>query len=379
MKKTNRRKFLYTASTLLLAAGGLSWYKMSKKPPLGMPIDDALIKNGQALLNKIIAIDIHAHPGRSFIEGAKDIDFKFNYYALIGRFEDETIADMKKAGFVASSFSTVSDYQILRLGKNGLSARREFNANEAWQSYQTQIATLKSLITNDVIQIRTPKDIFTAKATGKIGMLFSAEGADFLQGNLDNLDSCYNDGIRCITLMHYHINKIGDIQTQAARHNTLTPFGTSLIKKMNKKGIIIDLAHAHKKTLNKALEVTQKPVMISHALIRHKNFDHPRYIDAEDAKRVAQTGGLVGVWPAGLGLHTLSDYIDQIFRQIDDIGINHVAIGTDMDANYKPVFYNYTQAPILAGALLKRGLTQDEAGKILGGNFIRFFKEVVKQ
>jgi membrane dipeptidase len=129
--------------------------------------------------------------------------------------------------------------------------------------------------------------------------------------------------------------------------------------------------------LNKALDVTQKPVMISHALIRHGNFNHPRFIDVGDAKRVAETGGLVGVWPAGLGLHSLSDYIDQIFRQIDDIGIDHVAIGTDMDANYKPVFYNYTQAPILAGTLLRRGLNQEEAGKILGGNFLRFFKEVV--
>ncbi len=376
MKKMNRRKFLLTTSGILITAGGLGWYKMSKKPPLGIAVDDELIQSGQKLLNQIIAIDIHAHPGRSFVEGAKDIDFKFNYYALIGRFEDEAFADMKKGGFTVSTFSTVSDYQILTLGKNGLSVRREFKPNEAWNSYQTQIKTLKSLISDDVKLILNPDDIYKTKQDNKIAVLFSAEGSDFLQGDLDKLDTSYEDGIRCITLMHYHVNKVGDIQTQAPVHKTLTPFGISLIKKMNQKGMIVDLAHAHKQTLTKALEITQKPVMISHALIRHEKFDHPRFIDLEDAKRVAQTGGLVGVWPAGLGLHTLSDYIDQIFRQIDDIGIDHVALGTDMDANYKPVFYNYTQAPILVGTLLKRGLNPEEITKILGGNFIRFFKEV---
>ncbi len=377
MKKMNRRKFLLTTSGILITAGGLTWYKMSKKPPLGIAVDDELIQSGQKLLNQIIAIDIHAHPGRSFVEGAKDIDFKFNYYELIGRFEDKAFADMRKGGVTVSTFSTVSDYQILTLGKNGLSVRREFKPNEAWNSYQTQIKTLKSLISDDVKLILNPDDIYQTKKENKIGTLFSAEGSDFLQGDLDKLDTCYEDGIRCITLMHYHVNKVGDIQTHAPVHKSLTPFGISLIKKMNQKGIIIDLAHAHKQTLTKALGITQKPVMISHALIRHGKFDHPRFIDLEDAKRVAQTGGIVGVWPAGLGLHTLSDYIDQIFRQIDDIGIDHVALGTDMDANYKPVFYNYTQAPILAGTLLKRGLSQEEAAKILGGNFIRFFNEVV--
>ncbi len=377
MKKINRRKFLLSSSAILLTAAGFSWYKMSKKPPLGIEVNDELITHGKELLKQIIAIDIHAHPGRSFVEGAKDIDFKFNYYALIGRFEDEAITAMKEGGFTVSTFSTVSDYQILTLGKNGLSARRDFNAGEAWQSYQTQVATLKSLISDQTMQILSPQDIIKAKTNNKIGILFSAEGADFLQGNLDNLDKCYNDGIRCITIMHYHVNEAGDIQTQLPQHKTLTPFGISLIKRMNEKGMMIDLAHAHKQTLYKTLDVTQKPIMVSHALIRHGDFDHPRFIDIEDAKKVAETGGIVGAWPAGLGLYSLSDYIDQIFRQIDDIGIDHVAIGTDMDANYKPVFYNYSQAPILAGSLLKRGLNQEEAGKILGGNFLRFFKEVV--
>jgi membrane dipeptidase len=376
-KNNKRRKFLiYTAGSLLTASGAI-WYVKSKKPAIGFSVDQELLLNGQNLLNKIIAIDIHAHPGRSFVEGAKDIATKFKYYSLIGRFEDEAIEDMKAGKLTVASFSTVADYQLLDLGDKGLYSRREFKANEAWQSYQTQIATLKSLLkAKDVTSILVPNDIIKAKKENKIGIFMSAEGADFLQGNLANLDTCYNDGIRSITLMHYHVNQVGDIQTSVQQNKSLTPFGISLVKKMNDKGIIIDLAHAHKNTLRKALEVTEKPIMVSHTLIADKHLQHPRYLDLADAKRIAQAGGIIGIWPAGLHLQTLSDYIDQIFRHIDLIGVEHVAIGSDMDANYKPVFYNYRQLPIIAGALLKRGLNETEAAKVLGGNFMRLFEQV---
>ncbi len=91
---------------------------------------------------------------------------------------------------------------------------------------------------------------------------------------------------------------------------------------------------------------------------------------------VAETGGIIGAWPAGLGLLTLADYIDQIFRLVDDVGIDHVALGTDMDANYKPVFDDYELTPLLVGSLLKRGMSEEETAKFIGGNFMRVFKQV---
>lgn len=377
MKNFNRRNFLIATSGVLLSASGVAWYKMSQKPTLGFEATHELIKNGKDLLEKIIAIDIHAHPGRSFVENADNIATKFYYYSIIGRFEDEAIVDIKKGNFVVANFSTVSDYQLLGLGDKGLYARREFSKDEAWNSYKNQIATLKKLHNNkNITPVLKPQDIITAKKTSTVGAMFSAEGADFLQGSVERLEHCYQDGIRSITLMHYHNNKVGDIQTQAPQHNTLSPIGISLVKKMNELGIIVDLAHAEKNTLRKALEVTDKPVMVSHTLISKQGSKHPRFIEAPDARRVASNGGIIGAWPAGITLKTLSDYIDEIFRMIDIVGIEHVAIGSDMDANYKPVFYNYDQAPLLAGSLLERGLNEYEAEKILGGNFLRIFKEV---
>ena len=69
-----------------------------------------------------------------------------------------------------------------------------------------------------------------------------------------------------------------------------------------------------------------------------------------------------------------ADYIDSIRRLVDAVGIDHVAIGTDMDANFKPVFRSYRDWGLMPAALLARGLREDEAAKVMGGNFLRVFK-----
>ncbi len=378
MSMSTRRKFLIGGTSLVLAAGGVGWYLATKKAPLGMDVDEETLIRGRNFLKKIISADIHAHPGRSFVEDAENLTGKIKFYASLGSFEEETISDLVEGGFTMTSFSTVADFQLLGFNEGGgLKAIREFNPGEAWKSYQTQIATLKGLLADErVVSILTPDDVISAKKNNKVGAWFTSEGADFLEGSLEHLNDCYEDGMRSLTLVHYHINEIGDIQTEAPRYNTLTPFGIQLVKAMNRKGMLIDLAHAAKGTSMKTMEVTEKPVMISHSAIRREGFDHPRFIDLEEAKMAAATGGIIGAWPAGIGLTTFSDYIDQIFHLVDALGIDHVALGTDMDANFKPVFESYAQGPLLAGALLKRGMSEDEAAKMLGGNFMRVFREV---
>ena len=192
------------------------------------------------------------------------------------------------------------------------------------------------------------------------------------------MDDAFDDGMRSITLVHYHINEIGDIQTAPPRHGGLTRFGRELIAAMNRKGMLIDLAHASNETALEAVETSAKPVMVSHTNIRTERIDHPRFIDLDLAVRVAEKGGIIGAWPAGIGLTTFADYLDQILDTIDLIGIEHVALGTDMDANYLPVFESYQQLPILVGALLKRGLSEQETALFLGGNFLRVLGDVTR-
>jgi membrane dipeptidase len=113
---------------------------------------------------------------------------------------------------------------------------------------------------------------------------------------------------------------------------------------------------------------------VSHTNLATATLNHPRLISAEHAKLVAAAGGIIGAWPSGFGLSTFADYIDAIQRLIDAVGVEHVAIGTDMDANFKPVLSNYRDWYLVPAALLARGLRDDEVAKIMGGNFLRVFK-----
>lgn len=102
----------------------------------------------------------------------------------------------------------------------------------------------------------------------------------------------------------------------------------------------------------------------------------PRLLSEEHASMVAEAGGIIGAWPAGVAQSTLADYVDETCRLIDLVGVDHVAIGTDLDANYMPVLSEYDQFPELARHLQAEGLHTAEVDKVLGGNFLRAFEAV---
>ena len=204
--------------------------------------------------------------------------------------------------------------------------------------------------------------------------MFGVEGGDFIEDRLDRVHEAFGGGVRAVTLVHYHVNQIGDIQTAAPVHNGLTAVGKSIVAEMNRTGITVDLAHATFAVTKDVVGVSSKPVMISHTNIATASVKHPRLISVEHAKIVAAAGGIIGSWPSGIGQSSFSDYIDSIQRLVDTVGIDHAAIGTDMDANYKPVLRSYRDWCLIPAALLARGMHDEEVAKIMGGNFLRVFK-----
>jgi membrane dipeptidase len=203
--------------------------------------------------------------------------------------------------------------------------------------------------------------------------VFAVEGGDFIEDRLDRVHTAFADGVRAITIVHYHVNQIGDIQTQSPVHGGLTPLGKSIVGELNRAGIIIDLAHATLEVVRGAVETSTKPVMISHSNLATPTANHPRLISAEHAKLVTAAGGIIGAWPSGFGQATFADFVDSIQRLVDTVGIDHVAIGTDMDGNYKPVLRSYRDWSLIPAALLARGLHETEVAKVLGTNFLRVF------
>lgn len=379
MGKITRRALI--GGGIVAGAGiayGYNWLR--KRPdaaPLGFELDEDERAKAVAILDKYPAFDAHAHPGRTFARGASGIPAILNVYKAQSGFEARTINDMTKGHLAGACFAAVSDINVMGLSKtSGLYARRPFEEGEAWASYEIQIANLKKLATKEMVtEALTPEALVAARATGRPAAIWSVEGGDYLGGSVERLRESYEDGVRMITPVHYRTNEIGDTMTGEPHHNGLTSAGEAVIAEMNRLGMVIDLAHISEAGAFRALEVSTRPVMFSHTHLSHGDAAHPRFISLELAKAATDAGGIVGAWPAGIGLTDLAGYADRVFELVDLLGIEHVCLGTDMDANYKPVFDDYRRLPDLVGLLTRKGMSETELAAFLGGNFIRVWAE----
>lgn len=340
---------------------------------LGMKLGPEQRAAGVAFLGRHPSVDIHSHPGRFFLG---HLNYETPGTRAFGEpFEERAIADLDTGNVSAALFAAVADMRLLEPTAQGIHAVKEYQPDEAYADYRRQLAELKSLVASrKIAQAFNPADIYAARRRHRTAAVFAVEGGDFIEDRLDRVHEAFRDGVRSITIVHYHINQIGDIQTEAPVHEGLTPLGASIVREMNRAGIIVDLAHATLAVAKGVLEVSTKPVMISHTNLSTQEFTHPRLISAEHAKLVASAGGIIGSWPSGLGQTTFSDYIDSIQRLADTVGIDHVAIGTDMDANFRPVLRSYRDWSLIPAALLARGMHDAEVANIMGGNFLRVFK-----
>jgi membrane dipeptidase len=266
----------------------------------------------------------------------------------------------------------------LKITEKGIVPKRKFNKGEAWDAYTTQRSGLGELIRTSKAQITTSYDDFTAVG-GNVKFLIACEGADFLEGNIERIDEVYLDGVRSIQLVHYTPNDIGDIQTSDPVNQGLSSYGEQIVKRMNKLGMVIDVAHASFKTVQNVAEISNSPIMLSHSILENGSVGpvSNRAIAVDHAKIISQTGGVIGVWPSGFS-SDINDFVENTLRLIETVGVDHVGLGTDMDSNYKPVIKNYLEVQNWTNALSEKGLTDEEIGKLVSGNAHRVLKQVLK-
>lgn len=339
---------------------------------LGMTLTAEQRSTGVSFLRRNVSADIHCHPGRFFLTG---LPFESPTTRALGEpFEERAISDLTAGNVSAALFAGVADVRLLEMTPTGIHSAREFQPGEAQADYERQLAELRSVAAKPGLTKGFSRaDVERAHRRHRTAAVFAIEGGDFIEDRLDRVHTAFAAGVRAITIVHYHVNQIGDIQTQAPVHGGLTPLGKSIVGELNRSGIIVDLAHATFEVARGVVEISTKPVMISHSNLATPTANHPRMISAEHAKLIAAAGGIIGAWPSGFGQSTFADYIDSIQRLVDAVGIDHVAIGTDMDANYKPVLRSYRDWSLIPAALLARGLHESEVAKILGANFLRVF------
>ncbi len=319
-------------------------------------------------------IDVHAHPGACFMAG---LDADHPATRLLGGDRTETAAsDIVRSAVTVTSFSTVADLISIGIGSNGSPAAvRPFDDATGVADHDRQLAALAAVAgATELVEVRTPDDVIRLHAAGDSGYFVSCEGGDFIGTAPERVAHAHDCGVCAITLVHYRVNEIGDIQTEDAVHGGLTDVGRDVVREMNRFGMVVDLAHATQQTTADAASESSSPIVISHSHLASPGADHPRLLSAEHALIVAASGGVVGAWPAGVVATTLADYVEEICRLIDVIGIEHVAIGTDMDANYRPVLDHYDQMATVGDLLGERGLDAAEVDAVMGGNYLRVWR-----
>jgi membrane dipeptidase len=318
-------------------------------------------------------VDLHSHAGRCFLAG---LPAGHPVAAALGA---ASVADAVRAaqgaGMTALCLSAVADFAVLRPDPAaGLRAHRDFRAGEAYAEYRRQLAGICEAVAAAGAEVATSAaGLDRAARDGRTVVLLGCEGGDFLEGDLRRLEQARAAGLTVLTLVHYRVNEIGDVQTEAPVHDGLSRFGRDVVAECNRLGIVIDCAHASFATTMAVLEASGRPVIISHGQLGYpgsgaSDTGHPRLMTARHAAAVAEAGGLVGAWPCGITSRSLADFGTEIIRLAEAAGPAHVAIGTDLDGNYRPVLTSYDQLGDLAALLRDRGLASEGIHQVLGGN-----------
>jgi membrane dipeptidase len=262
----------------------------------------------------------------------------------------------------------------------GLRAHRDFRPGEAHADHRRQLDGLRRAAADAGAEVATSAaDVERAARDGRTVVLLGCEGGDFLEGDLRRLTEARTAGVTVLTLVHYRVNEIGDTQTEPPVHGGLSPFGRDVVAECNRLGIVIDCAHASLATTLAVLEISTQPVIISHGQLAGAGAGtaHPRLLTTAHVSAVASAGGLIGAWPAGLTSQSLADFAVEIIRLTKVAGPARVAIGTDLDGNYKPVLTSYAQFDELAGLLRDHGLPPDHVRQVLGANAADLLRRVI--
>jgi len=279
----------------------------------------------------------------------------------------------------------------------------------------------------DMVFCRTAGEVRRAHMQGKIAALMGVEGGHMI-GNDIRMVRIFGDlGVRYMTLSHFYNDEWADSSTDKPAHNGLTDYGKDIVREMNRQGIMVDISHVSDKTFYDALEVSKAPLIASHSSCRAL-CNHVRDMSDDMIKALAAKGGVIqinyeksfidqnykdasehfngdvkaefdqiikecagdqecigrkatarekdevakGMLPH-VSWERITDHIDHAVKLV---GADHVGLGSDFDgANMPEGMEDASKLPKITEALMRKGYSDDDIRKILGGNLLRVMEQ----
>lgn len=235
-----------------------------------------------------------------------------------------------------------------------------------------------------VDQACTFTDISRIIAGGKVASLLTVEGGEALAGRLEVVRIFYRLGVRALTLTWNGRNELADGVSESGTGGGLTAFGVSVVKEMNRLGMLVDVSHLSPRGFWDVMGESAAPVAATHSNCR-AICDHPRNLDDDQIKALAAGGGVVGLCFYPPFVHgeapSLETWLDHAEHLAGLAGADCIGIGSDFDGMEAPIsdLADVTRLPLVAGGLLRRGFSEEEVQKILGGNWIRVLSRVLEK
>jgi membrane dipeptidase len=234
-------------------------------------------------------------------------------------------------------------------------------------------------------QARTYDELMQASAGGKLAGVIGVEGGHAIENDIGKLKTLYDLGARYLTIT-WNNSTSWAVSAQDSRTSTvgLSDFGRQVIRTMDSLGMLIDVSHTGIRTIDDILATTKNPIIATHSGVRALN-NHYRNLSDSQIDSIAARGGVIGVvfYPTFLSSRRTAT-IDTVIRHIDYIrnrvGVDAIAIGADYDGmGTVPVgLEDVSKMPNLTAALLRHGYSITDVHKIVGGNYLRVFRQVCR-
>lgn len=189
-----------------------------------------------------------------------------------------------------------------------------------------------SALPDKILQARTTADIEEARRTGRVAIILGFQNAAPLEDDPRLVGLFHELGVRVMQLTYNAQNLLGSGCLEPT-DGGLSRFGVRVVEEMNASGVLVDCSHVGDRTTRDAIDASSAPIALTHANPRWF-CDHPRNAPDDVLRAVAKDGGVVGVttYPTFIGGPevTAKAFCDMVARLCDQIGVEHVAIGSDL-------------------------------------------------